>query len=159
MPPVQESLFRIYVNAPPGFVFDYLANPRNMGEWYPGTGEVELDTIGAIGQGTRFRFCRQVGGKTRTSSQAILAEYERPTRLAFVIHDEYFEDITQEFSFKLLEGGTILQRHVFTSMNLAHALLARLLIAPLVRPLYENSLGLLKQRVEARARPGVAGRP
>jgi uncharacterized protein YndB with AHSA1/START domain len=159
MPPSQESLFRIFINAPAELVFDYLADARNMERWSPGTGKVELDTAGAIGLGTRFRFHGTGRRGTGKFHEVIVAECERPVRLVFVVQDDYFEDIRQEYFLRPLEGGTILQRRVFTSMNLAHALLARLLMGALVRPLYENALPLLKRAVEAKAREGRAGRP
>ncbi len=152
MPHAQTSSFSIYINAPPEFVFDYLADIRNMGEWSPGADKVETDSPNAVGLGTRFRLSWGAGVGRGSIHEVVITECQRPSHLVFIIQDEYFEDITQEFSLKLLEGGTLVQRRVFTSMNLAHALLARILIGPLVQPLYENSLRLLKQTVEARAR-------
>lgn len=154
MPPVQESSFSIFINAPPEFVFDYLADVRNMSEWSPATEEIELESPGDIRLGSQFRLSWDSGAGKRSFHQVVITDSRRPTHLAFVLHDEYFEDITQEFSLKLLEGGTLVRRRVFTSMGLAHALLARILIAPLVQPLYANSLHSLKQRVETRARQG-----
>lgn len=159
MPRGQSSFFGIYINAPPEFVFDYLADARNMGEWSPGTDKVELASTGAIGLGTRFRLCWERGVGKGSFHEVVISEHQRPSRLVFVFQDEYFEDITEEFSLKLLEGGTLLERRVSTPMNLTHALLARILIGPLVNPLYENSLRALKQTVEARARQGKRGLP
>lgn len=159
MPRGQSSFFGIYINAPPEFVFDYLADARNMGEWSPGTDKVELASTGAIGLGTRFRLCWERGVGKGSFHEVVISEHQRPSHLVFVFQDEYFEDITEEFSLKLLEGGTLLERRVSTPMNLTHALLARILIGPLVNPLYENSLRALKQTVEARARQGKRGLP
>jgi carbon monoxide dehydrogenase subunit G len=152
MPPLQKSSFSIYINAPPEFVFDYLADVRNMGEWSPGADKIELESPDDDGSGMRFRLSWEAGVGRGTIHEVVITERQRPSHLVFVVRDEYFEDITQEFSLRLLEGGTIVQRRVSTSMSLTHALLARLLIGPLVQPLYENSLRLLKQTVEARAR-------
>ncbi len=125
MPRGQSSFFGIYINAPPEFVFDYLADARNMGEWSPGTDKVELASTGAIGLGTRFRLCWERGVGKGSFHEVVISEHQRPSHLVFVFQDEYFEDITEEFSLKLLEGGTLLERRVSTPMNLTHALLAR----------------------------------
>jgi len=152
MPQVQESSFRIYINAPPEFVFDYLADPRNLGEWSPRGAKVELESAETIGLGARFHLSWVAGVGRGTPHPGVVTESQRPWHLVFVLRDEYFEDVLEVFSLKRLEGGTLLQRRVSTSMNLVHALLARILIAPLVQPLYENSLPLLKRALESRAR-------
>ncbi len=135
----------LYVERPPGAVFDYLADLRNLPDWNRRAARVELLAAGPIAAGSRFRSRHRYAGWLETE----IISHHRPERLLLLARGRRL-DLLVELLFAPRAAGTALRIRLEVRPHRQWRLLAPLIL-PRFR--YENPrlLAELKRALETRA--------
>ena len=97
----------IDIARPAEVVCDFVADMRNEPRYNPQMSRVELLTEGPIGVGSRFRAATEARGRP-LEMNVELTEFERPTRVASVMHSAII-DVAGALTLSPLPGGTRLK--------------------------------------------------
>lgn len=134
----------ITVNRPIDVVFDQIADARNEEKWNTSLTDYKLISAGPIGKGSRFSY------KNRGNAFAsTLAEYDKPSYLAFHVHGEPME-IDARVDFKAIDPDTttVSAEYAFKPKGLMKVLLP--LFAPVLRKAFAKEFGNFKSFSETR---------
>ena len=145
------NTFHLSINAPPEAVFAYVSDLTRHGEWNSGLKIVPL-AASPVGVGSQYRTKGEVPGQKERPNELRVTHYQSPTRFAFVAKDPDFNEVSHDFTFKPLSGGTLMERAVTVELPPLVALAFRTIIHPLIgKPAMAKSFAVLKAKLEQKA--------
>ena len=145
------NTFQLSVNAKPEAVFAYVSDLTRHGEWNTGLKIVPLGS-GPVGVGSQYRTQGEVLNQKDRPNELRVTHYESPTHFAFIAKDPDFNEVTHDFTFKPVAGGTLMERMVTVNLPPLVALAFRTIIHPLVgKPSMAKSFAVLKSKLEQKA--------
>ncbi len=135
----------LHVERPPGAVFDYLADLRNLPAWNRRAARVELLGAGPIAAGSFFRSRHRYAGWLETE----IISHERPRRLLLLARGRRL-DLLIELLFESHGAGTALRIRLEVRPHRPWRLLAPVIV-PRFRHENPRVLAELKRALETRA--------
>lgn len=146
-----SAVYTVDVKAPPGTVFDYVADVSQHGEWGSADDHMKAtaEKHGPPAVGSRYKADGLLNGKPNQSVVTITA-LENPRRLAFDAEDSN-SVFHHEFTFTPAGGGTHVERHVTMTKGPFYFPLVLSIFKSTVQKNYNGAMSNLKTKMDGRA--------
>jgi hypothetical protein len=142
------AVVSVLINARPETVFPYISELPRHGEWAGGSFKIEATSPGPSGVGSTFRSVGDDPFGKNIPNELRVTEYQPFSRFGFVSRDARLGDVSHQFTLTPQDGGTNVERKIWSEMSPLTALLVRLFVTPSAQSQNQQALQRLKARVE-----------
>ena len=144
-----SNTYRVFIQASPEKVFDYVSDLTRHPEWSGGELKIESITPGLVRVGSQYKSRGEVAVEKERPNELTITHFEPPARFEFAAQDPSFGRVLHDFRFTSQRDGTLMERTVSMTMNPIMALAFKLIIRPMIgKPMMDKSFDRLKERLE-----------